>query len=581
MNISKILLVASAALLVAGCTRPKDGEYTLEVLSTNDVHGCFFDSSYVDNTIKRSLYAVKWTVDSVRAAAGPENVLLIDAGDILQGDNAAYYFDYVDTLTPHVYPRLAAYMGYDAVTMGNHDVETGHRVYDRVTRELAAAGIPMLGGNAIRTDNGKPYFPACRILRRGGLKIAVLGYTNANIKNWLAESLWSGMTFENLLPLVQQDVDAVRAKEKPHAVIVSVHSATGEGDGTVLESQGLDLLQSLQGVDLLLCSHDHRPFVKETEGCSLVNSGSHCRFVGHGTLHLTVRKGKVTERSSSAALIPVNAARVDTAMRSRFHDDYLAVKRFTNTEVGTLDTDLRTRDAYAGMSDYINLVHTLCISCAPAQVSIAAPLTFNGTVRAGTLVYNDLFTIYPFENQLYVLDMTGAEIVRYLEASYDRWIRTAAGPSDRVLNIVPSADARTGATRWSFAERSYNFDSAAGLVYTVDVTKPRGERVKVSSMASGAPFEADRTYKVAMTSYRANGGGGLLEETGIDTDRISERVAEYYPEIRNILYNYLKDNGSIQSSVTGDPARIGHWEFIPAAWAPAAIRRDLELVFGR
>ena len=195
-------------------------------------------------------------------------------------------------------------------------------------------------------------------------------------------------------------------------------------------------------------------------------------------------------------------------------------------------------------------------------------------------MYNDLFTIYPFENQLYVLDMTGDEIVRYLEASYDRWIRTAAGPSDRVLNIVPSADARTGVTRWSFAERSYNFDSAAGLVYTVDVTKPRGERISVSSMASGAPFEPDRTYKVAMTSYRANGGGGLLAEIGIDTDRISDRVAEYYPEIRNILYNYLKDNGSIQSSVTGDPARIGHWEFIPAAWAPAAIRRDLELVFG-
>ena len=172
MNISKFFLAASAVLLAVGCARPKDGEYTLEVLSTNDVHGCFFDSSYVDDTVKRSLYAVKWTVDSVRAAAGPENVLLIDAGDILQGDNAAYYFDYVDTLTPHVYPRLAAYMGYDAVTMGNHDVETGHRVYDRVTRDLAAAGIPMLGGNAIRTDNAKPYFPVYRIFRRGGLKVA-------------------------------------------------------------------------------------------------------------------------------------------------------------------------------------------------------------------------------------------------------------------------------------------------------------------------------------------------------------------------------------------------------------------------
>ncbi len=567
-------------LLPSACDRPKDGRYTLQLLTTNDVHGCFFDSSYVGGPVRKSLLSVKWTVDSVRAADGAGNVVLVDAGDILQGDNAAYYFDYVDTVTPHVYPRMAAYMGYDAVTMGNHDVETGHAVYDRVTRDLKAAGIPMLGGNAIRTDNGKPYFPVYRLLRRNGLRVAVLGYSNANIKNWLAESLWSGMTFESLLPLVQQDVDAVTAREKPHVVIVSVHSATGKGDGSVLESQGLDLLQSLRGVDFLICSHDHRPFVRETDSCCLINSGSHCRFVGHGTIDLTVRKGRVTERSTSARLIPVKADRVDTAMREKFHDDYLAVKDFTNTEVGTLKTDLLTRDAYTGMSDYINLIHTLGLSCGPAQVSLAAPLTFNGSVRAGTLVYNDLFTIYPFENQLYVLNMTGDEIVRYLEASYDRWIRTAASPSDHVLNIVESADPRTGASRWSFVERSYNFDSAGGLVYEVDVTRPRGERIRVSSMADGSPFDPARTYKVAMTSYRANGGGDLLSEIGIDTDRISERVVEYYPEIRNILYNYLKDNGSIDPAVIGDPVRIGHWEFVPEKVAGPAIERDMRLVFG-
>ena len=140
-----IIVAASAGFLLAGCgSGPKDGEYVIQLLTTNDVHGTYFDSTYVGNGVKKSLLAVKPIVDSVRAAAGADKVVFIDAGDCLQGDNAAYYFNYVDTLSPHVYPRLAAYMGYDAVTVGNHDIETGHKVYDRIARDLESHGIPFL-----------------------------------------------------------------------------------------------------------------------------------------------------------------------------------------------------------------------------------------------------------------------------------------------------------------------------------------------------------------------------------------------------------------------------------------------------
>ena len=86
--------LTACALLALSCGRTlKDGEYTLTVLSTNDVHGTWFDSTYVDNRTRPSLMAVKHYVDSVRTADGAGNVLLIDAGDCLQGDNAPYYFN--------------------------------------------------------------------------------------------------------------------------------------------------------------------------------------------------------------------------------------------------------------------------------------------------------------------------------------------------------------------------------------------------------------------------------------------------------------------------------------------------------
>ncbi len=580
MRKHNLLVFLILVLTAVSCAGPKDGTYRLQLFTTNDVHGRFFDSLYVGGNTKESLLAVARYVDSVRTAEGPENVLLVDAGDCLQGDNAAYYFNYVDTVTPHLYARITDYMGYDAVAVGNHDIETGHPVYDRVAKQMRA---PFLAANALRTDNGEPYFPEYTTVNKSGLKVAILGYTNPNIKNWLAESLWSGMEFKSLIPVVQEGVDKVIEKEHPHVVIVAVHSGTGAGDGSVLESQGLDLYKSLKGVDFLICSHDHRPFIASKDDLCLINSGSHCRNIGHGTVEVEIKDGQVVSKKLSADLIKVNKKLVDVEMREHFRKDYEAVKAFTLKPVGKLERDMYTRESYAGMCDYMNLLHTLSLSCSPAQISFSAPLTFNGKVKAGQLVYNDLFTIYPYENQLYVVSMSGREIKDYLEYSYDAWINTVSGrKSDNLLKIRNAADPRTGQKRWSFVERSYNFDSAAGINYTVDIRKPYGSRIEIESLADGTKFDMDARYNVAMTSYRASGGGGIMREGAkVDTDRIDERVVARYPEIREILYEYLSEHGTISPEETGNPSVIGSWKFIPEKKASKMLENDMALLFGK
>ena len=578
----RLIIILAAAALTASCSHSlKDGSYELHVLSTNDVHGTWFDESYTGGAARKSIFAMNHYIDSVRAIHGAENVALIDAGDCLQGDNAAYYFNYVDTLSPHIFPRIMGYMGYDAIAVGNHDIETGHPVYDRVAKDLDSFDAPFLAANAIRTDgSGKAYFPEYKVFRKAGLKIAVIGYTNANIKAWLTEELWSGMTFEKIMDQVQGDVDRVKARERPDVMIVAMHSGCGRGDGLLRENEALDVFNSVKGVDFLVCGHDHRPNVITRDTTALLNSGSHSRFVAHGTLKLEVSEGKITSKSFGTELIAVKAEKADTAMKELFHKDFEAVKEFTLKPVGTLDEDLRTRDAYAGMSPYINLIHAVSLSCCPpAEISFAAPLTYNGTVKAGGLVYNDLFTIYPFENQLFVVSLTGKEIVDYLEASYDNWINTVSGPSSHVLKIRNVDDPRTQQKGWSFVGRTYNFDSAAGINYTVDVTRRRGERIKVSSMADGSAFEMGRSYNVAMTSYRASGGGALLEAAGIGN--VDDRVVARYPEIREIIYKYLLEHGAIRSSETGDGSLIGSWRFVPEKMAGKAVERDMALVFGK
>ena len=570
-----ILFVAVA---LTSCCGPKDGEYTFRLLTVNDVHGHYFDSLYVSDDTQNSLLSVAYYADSIRVADGAENVLLIDTGDCLQGDNAAYYFNYVDTESEHIFARMTEYMGFDAVVVGNHDIETGHPVYDRMKKTMK---VPFLAANAIRTDNGKPYFQEYVTLKRHGLKITIIGFTNPNIKSWLSPLLWEGMEFKNLLPFAQETVDRIVAKEKSDIVIVGVHAGTGKGDGTLLENQTMDLFKSLRGVDFVVGAHDHRPVVHANDSICLINAGSHCKHLGYGSVKVKVEGGKVVEKSLSAELLDLDKSVVDQRMKNLFRPEYEAVRAFTLKEVGELKGDLYTREAYRGMSDYINLIHTLSIGCSPAQISFAAPLTFNGVVKAGTLVYNDLFTIYPFENQLFVVRMNGEEIKRYLESSYDAWTNTITSSSDNLLKIVNAPDPRTGQKRWSFAGPAYNFDSAAGLVYEVDVTKPYGERLNIISLVDGSPFEMHQTYNVAMTSYRASGGGGHMRTAGIDTDNIAERVVEYYPEIRNILYDYLVEHKCIDPAVVGDENVLGKWKFVPEEMAEKALDRDMELLFGK
>lgn len=564
----KIFAFSLILCVAAGILHAQD----LHIVTTGDVHGCYFNRAYVGEKTNTSLMSVKHYVDSLRDAAGEQNVILLDAGDCLQGDNASYFYNYVVPERPHIFPRLAAYMGYDACTVGNHDIEAGHPVYDRVYKELKDAGIPWLAGNAIK-DDGTTYFPEYTVIEKGGRKILVAGYNNANIDGWLSPELWEGMKHISLVPYVRKRVKALKRQIKPDAVVVVVHSGTGDGNFSSIESQGLDIFRYLCGADVLVTAHDHRPAVVVTKQRCLVNGGARCGAVGHAVLGF--KNGRVVSRN--AEVVRLNKYAVDEQMVKAFDSEYQEVKAFTMRPVGKLAMPLRSRDAYVGMSDYLGLLHTVQLTASGADVSIAAPLTFNGYVAPGAVIFNDMFTIYPFENQMFVLKLTGREIKDLLEYSYDKWITT---PGEHVLQIANAPDPRTGASRWSFVNRSYNFDSAAGINYTVDVTKEAGARVNISSFANGSPFDLDAEYTVAMTSYRANGGGDLLVKGArIPKSELSSRVVARYPEIREFVYRFIQAHEVVDHALVDDRSILGEWKFVPESVAQPLLQSDLNLVF--
>ena len=100
-------------------------------------------------------------------------------------------------------------------------------------------------------------------------------------------------------------------------------------------------------------------------------------------------------------------------------------------------------------------------------------------------------------------------------------------------------------------------------------------------MADGTPFNEEATYTVAMTSYRANGGGGLLREgAGIESEELDERILARYPEIREMLYDFILEHKVIDAELIGNPDIIGSWKFVPTDIAEKALENDIRLLFG-
>ena len=183
---------------------------------------------------------------------------------------------------------------------------------------------------------------------------------------------------------------------------------------------------------------------------------------------------------------------------------------------------------------------------------------------------SDMFNLYKFENMLYAMNLSGKEIKDYLEMSYDLWINTIASSNEHLLKIEESENGKT-----KFKNPTYNFDSAAGLLYTIDVTKEKGNRITISSLANGEPFDTSKTYLVAINSYRGNGGGNLLTKgAGIPNEELPKRIV-WSTDI-DLRYHLMKQ---IEKAGTISPSPLNQWRFIPEEIAVPAASRDRHLLF--
>ena len=565
----KKTIIISLALMCLTTT----ATVTLKLVETSDVHGAFFPYNFTERKPMQGTMARVSTYLKEQRKLYGKNLILMDNGDILQGQPTSYYTNYVKTDEPNIAAAVINYLQYDAQTFGNHDVETGHAVYDKWIKDL---NCPTLGANIIDVNTGKPYVAPYTILQRDGIKIAILGMLTPAIPNWLHENLWKGLRFEEMIASTRKWVKVLKEEEKADLIIGLFHSGWEGGITTEQYEEDVTrkIAEQISDFDVVFFGHDH------TERNVILDNGVLCMDpscnavkVAEATIQCTRKNGKWVVTKKEGQLIDVTKKAIDEDYVRHFQPQMDGIKHYIERQIGTFLTTISSRDAFFGSAAFVDYIHQLQLEETHADISLTAPLVFDTEIKAGPVYMSDMFKLYRFENQIYALRMTGREVRQLLELSYDQWVNTMKSPDDHIMLLAPKAPGDN--QREGFKNYTFNFDSASGIDYEVDVTKPDGQKVHIKQFTDGRPFDENKWYLVAMNSYRGNGGGELLTRgAGIPMDSIPSRITFMSErDQRHYLTRKIEREGEVA------PKALNNWRFVPEAWAKPAIERDRKLIF--
>jgi 2',3'-cyclic-nucleotide 2'-phosphodiesterase/3'-nucleotidase len=567
-----ILLVSS------GCRARK-----ISIIESTDVHGVilpydFIEKKPVESSLSGAVsYINKLDKENI-------NILLLDNGDNLQGQPEEYYYNFIDTVSPHFNAEVMNYMKYDAASVGNHDIEAGHPVYDRLKKLYT---FPLLAANAVYARTGEPYFKPYVIINKKGLKIAVLGMVTPAIPTWLPPELYSGMEFRDMVVTAKKWMPEILAKE-PDIIVGLFHSGWNRSfnkvtSDTLDENGSAAVAYLVPGFDVIFNGHDHNTVNEKIvnnagDTVLILDGGSRGEEIAQADVVFTGRKnGRKAVKLLTGSIVKLKDYAPDKDFIRKFSGEDSTIRSYVGKVIGESTANISSRDSYFGSSGFVDMIHSMQLEITGADISFAAPLSFDVSISKGPVTVGDMFKLYRYENMLYTMRLSGQEVLKYLEYSYAGWVNTMKGPNDALLKYRTGKDSKPVVSdgRARLRNQSYNFDSAAGINYIVDVSKPEGSRITISSFSDGRRFEKDKMYRVAVNSYRGNGGGGhLTEGVGLSSTELRSRLISSTD--KDLRYYIIK---AIEKKRIIAPSPNKNWKLIPEEWVRKAVPRDSIMLF--
>lgn len=525
---------------------------TLVVLATTDVHGWLLPTDYVrGESVPFGLARLAPLIDSVRARH-PGATLLVDAGDFLQGTPLAYV--HARAAGPHPVVTAMNALGYDAAAVGNHEFNYGLDVLERVRRQ---ARFPWLSANIFHTGTDTPAFAPFvmveRRLRAGTVRVALVGATTPGVAIWDRDHVRGRLAFRSVVDGVGRAVAAARGAGADLVIVVAHSGLEGSSYDTAqfrlpAENAVRAMARQVPGIDVVVFGHTHREFVGEEGSVLLVQPRNWAQSLGAITLVLERQAAGWRLRGRRAVLLRPDPSRVGSALLRLLAAADVRTRAYVAQPLGRSPVEWSAQRARVEDTPLLDFVNEVQRRVTGAQLAATAAFSLSARLPAGTIRMADLFALYPYDNTLRVVRISGAQLRAYLEKTAEYFLPCPGGRCERIVNpAIPG----------------YNYDVISGVDYTLDLRQPVGHRV-VELRYRGRPVEPTDTFTLALNNYRANGGGGyaMLAEAPV--------VRRVDREVRDLLAEEIVRRGEVRPEMYAQR----NWRLVPAELA-AQVQAEL------
>jgi 2',3'-cyclic-nucleotide 2'-phosphodiesterase/3'-nucleotidase len=529
-----------ATLLVAA---PVQDTAHVVLVATTDLHGHVAGRDYArDRPAPNGIARVAHVVDSLRRRY-PGEVVLVDAGDLLQGDPFATYFARVAPREPHPIVEAMNLAGYDVATPGNHDFDWGVPLFRRAVGDARYAYV---SANLFDQPGDTLLLPAYRVVRRAGVRVGIAGFTTPGVMVWDRALVRGKIRIAPIGTVAGKALETLRRDADVSVVII--HSGM-DGRSSYADSVigGENVAASLAAVrprpDVVVVGHSHREMRDSViDGVHFVQPRPFGASVS--VVHLSLGReedGPWKVRQVRADLVPTGDVAPSDLLAQRLSAASDSVARWVRTPLGLASGPMRAGAARAQPTPIINFVNEVQRRRAHADISSTSAFDLGAGFDADTIRIGDVLALYPYENTLRAVRITGAQLKAYLEWSARYFLVDAAGRVS-VNDSVPG----------------YNYDIVGGARYDIDLRRPVGDRILGLSIR-GRPVQPGDTFTMAVNSYRQSGAGGydMLQGAPI--------VYDSAESIQELLIDEVRARGPI------DPAdyAAADWRIVPEVYTVA------------
>lgn len=589
--------------MTPGTGDPQTGRVRLRLLATSDLHVHLLSWDYFGDHPSPAVGLAR-TASLIRAArAEVANALLFDNGDFLDGSPLGDLIaEQHRTGRSQPHPMIAAMnlLGYDAVTVGNHEFAHG---VEYLTARLRDANFPVVSTNLLSLRGDRPeadrtLFPADLLLTRDILddngahhpiRIGVLGFAPVQTVNWEHHVLQGRLAARDIVEAASARIPHLQAAGADIIIALS-HSGIGAGVAVPMMENATTALARLDGIDVLIAGHTHQHFPDPTfPACPGIDPvagtlwgkpavmpgffGSHL-----GVIDLELERGAkgwrimrhhshlraISRRAATGALEPLIPD--DPHLVAATAVDHAATRRWSARRIGQTDADLHSYFAMVtpcpavrlvarAQRDYVTAALRGTAYDAVPVLSAAAPFRAGGRggpenytfVPRGPICLRNLADLYYHPNAIAAVSLSGAELRGWLERAVSQFRQIAPGAADAALldKLFPS----------------FNFDSIEGLTWQVDLSRParhdshgaildRGAQRIVDLCHQGQPVLPRDRFIVATNSYRISG-------SAFDGDSVARVVLARPEQNRDILGHFIAAHDPLP------PPDPPNWGFVP------------------